>query len=388
MKSVSENIPVHRVQLPASKSISNRLLMLKYSCFRQLQLHGLSTSEDTRLLQRLLEKISVADATAGRVELDVGNCGTAFRFLLPYLSLKSGKWRLVGSERMCARPIRPLADVLRVWGADIRLPDSGSLPLEITGCDLHPVDIFVDISQSSQFLSALLLSLPALHKDVCLRYDVSASSVSYIQTTLQLMQDLGMDIRDRSGEIIYSASSSELKKTDCTVEGDWSAAAFWWAWTALQPAPYRLLVEHLADTGCQADAKIYRLLSSWGIRTRFTEEGAWVEKMHPLHLPGNFVFDGRNCLDLVPLLSVLCHLLDIPHVFTGVENLKLKESNRSEAVQANLLSASAGPPFFFHSYNDHRIVMAFTLFAALGKVSFDYPECVVKSYPAFWEQFR
>ena len=388
MKSFPENIPVHRVQVPASKSISNRLLMLKYSAIPQLQLHNLSASDDTCLLQSLLEKIQVAAAEGEWVELDVDNCGTAFRFLLPYLSQKKGKWRVVGTERMCRRPIRPLVDVLRGWGAEIRMPETGSLPLEIIGRELHPSDAFVDISQSSQFLSALLLLLPSLQQDICLRYDPQAPSVSYLQMTLQLMRNLGFDISCKAGEIRYRTASSLPGKMDLTVERDWSSAAFWWAWAALQPVPYRLFIEGLADTGCQADAVMHRLLSLWGVQTHFTENGVWIEKTQPLHLPQHFAFDGRNCLDLIPLLSVLCHLLEIPYVFTGVDNLQLKESDRIAAVKTNLRLAADGSPYVFRSFGDHRIVMAFSLFSAFGKVTFDHPEAVSKSYPAFWEQFK
>lgn len=388
MKCIQENMPLHAVEVPVSKSISNRLLMLKYSCFPQLRLYGLSNADDTRLLQNLLEKINAVASEGEVVELNVHNCGTAFRFLLPYLSQKKGRWRVVGSERMLYRPIQPLVEVLRAWGAEIILPDSGSFPLEIIGQRLHPTDVSVNICQSSQFLSALLLSLPSMRQDVCLHYDAAAPSVSYLQLTVKLMQEMGMHITDNAGEICFFASSSVLNKTEWTVERDWSSAAFWWAWAALQPSPYRLFIAGLSDTGFQADAVIHRLLSSWGLQSRFTEGGAWVEKTHPLQLPVHFVFDGRNCLDLIPLLTVLCHLLEIPHQFIGVENLKLKESDRVNALQLNLQEASSGPPFHFRSFSDHRIVMAFTLFSVLGKVRFDHPEVVSKSYPCFWEQFR
>lgn len=388
MKSQTENIPVHRVQVPASKSLSNRLLMLKYSAFHQLQLHNLSASDDTRLLQSLLEKIRDSHPEGEIVELDVENCGAAFRFILPYLSQKKGRWRIVGTERMCQRPIQPLVDVLRGWGAEIRMSESGSLPMEITGRELHPADAFVDISQSSQFLSALLLLLPSLQQDICLHYNPQAASVSYLRMTVEVMRQSGLEIRDRNGVIRYRAASSVSEKMDLTVERDWSSAAFWWAWAALQPVPYRLFIEGLADTVCQADAVMHRLLSFWGLQTHFTEAGTWVEKLQPLHLPQHFAFDGRNCLDLIPLLEVLCHLLEIPHVFTGVENLQLKESDRIAAVKTNLRLAADGPPYVFRSFGDHRIVMAFSLFSAFGKVTFDHPEAVSKSYPAFWEQFR
>ena len=199
---IHEHIPV--VAVPASKSVCNRLLMLQHTAFPSLRLTGLSESADTRLLQSLLERITCSSRKSGLVELDVRNCGTAFRFLLPFLAGREGAWRIVGDERLRQRPILPLVELLRGWGADIRMPEEGSVPLEISGNpDLQPQSAFVDIGGSSQFLSALLLSLPAFGKEVSFRYAPDAASASYLRMTVGLMQALGLQVTASEGEVRY-----------------------------------------------------------------------------------------------------------------------------------------------------------------------------------------
>lgn len=401
---IQEHIPV--VSVPGSKSVSNRLLMLRQTAVPGLHISNLSDSDDTRLLQRLLESAGSSQAGDGFVELDVCNCGTAFRFLLPYLSHKKGRWRVVGDERLRQRPIRPLVELLRSWGADIRMPDAGSLPLEICGNpDLHPQSSQVDLSESSQFLSALLLLLPALKRPVTLRYAPVSASASYIRMTVGVMRSLGLSVDDSAGEISFDPFQVASPPSQCHVEGDWSAAAFWWAWAALQPAPFAVRAGSLSDSGLQGDADIVSLLEPWGVRTSFVGDVALIEKRTDVQLPSLFRIDGRNCMDLVPLLTVLCLLSGVPAEFSGVGNLRLKESDRVEALCSNLFEYAsitfsdgrlrmtplqparlAGARF--RSFGDHRVVMAMNLFSAFSPVVFDCPEVVSKSYPDYWRQFE
>ena len=394
------------VTVPGSKSVSNRLLLLQRTAAPRLRISNLSDSDDTRLLQRLLERVDSSQEGDGIVELDVRNCGTAFRFLLPYLSYKKGRWRLVGDERLRQRPIVPLVELLRSWGADIRMPDNGSLPLEICGNpELHPQSSQVDLSESSQFLSALLLLLPALKQPVTLRYAPDSASATYIRMTVGVMRSLGLSVEDSAGEISFDPFPAASPPSQWCVEGDWSAAAFWWAWAALQPAPFTLRAGYLSDSGLQGDADIVSILEPWGIRTSFEGDVALIEKRTVFQLPSLFRIDGRNCLDLVPLLAVLCLLSGIPAELSGVGNLRLKESDRVEALCANLseyayITFSDGtlrmtplqPAGFagtrFRSFGDHRIVMALNLFSAFSPVAFDTPEVVSKSYPDYWRQFE
>ena len=398
----SDSIPV--VTVPASKSISNRLLLLRRTALPGLRIASLSDADDTLRLRRLLMR-TLHPSYKSFVDLDVGNCGTAFRFLLPYLAQLPGRWRLVGDERLAHRPIRPLVELLRGWGAEIALPGNGSLPVEITGSQLlHPRSEWVDVSESSQFLSALLLTAPVWGKRLCFRYDRDSSSASYLRMTVGLMRSLGFPLRDGPGLVEYNPPVAGSCRRYWRVDGDWSSAAFWWAWTALQEPHSALYVSGLAESGLQPDACIHRLLSTWGLHTTFSSGGAFVEKVYPLQLPEHFRMDARNCIDLVPLMSVLCLLLRVPCTFDGVANLQAKESRRADALRVNLqemasLTFSEGrltvlplwerlpESCLFRSFGDHRIVMALNLFSAFTRVRFDDPDAVTKSYPDFWRQF-
>ena len=392
------------VTVPGSKSVSNRLLLLQRTAVPRLCISNLSDSDDTRLLQRLLERVDSSQEGDGIVELDVRNCGTAFRFLLPYLSYKKGRWRFVGDERLRQRPIRPMVELLRSWGAEIRLPEEGSIPIEVIGNPaMQPQSAWVDVAQSSQFLSALLLLLPALKQPVTFRYAPESASASYLRMTVGLMRELGLHVTESDGVIDYKPGFLSVPPAVWRVEGDWSAAAFWWAWAALQPAPFALMVRGVEAPSWQGDACIHRLMETLGLCTTFTAEGALVEKTAPLTMPESFHMDARDCLDLVPLLAVFCLLSGVPARFDGVANLRAKESDRVEALRENLspwadvtLEAGSlcllpnGNPLrekvAFRSFNDHRVVMALQLFSAFVTVSCDNPEAVSKSYPDFWEQ--
>ncbi|MBO4281880.1 MAG: hypothetical protein J5873_01620 [Bacteroidales bacterium] len=396
-------IPTFRVQVPTSKSVSNRLLMMQRTCGFHGELRQLSEAGDTRLLQALLRRMDEA-SEEGLTVLDVRNCGTAFRFLLPYAAACKGRWRIVGEERLRQRPIRPLVEVLRRWGVQITMPETGSFPIDIVGNPaLRPCDTLVDVSESSQFLSALLLVLPMLHQPVRLRYAADAASMPYVRLSVRLLQQCGLHLRHTEGEIAYQPSETSAFSNDWVVPADWSSAAFWWAWVAVQPAPVRVELPGLSDSDVQADAVVHRRMEAWGVHTSFTPWGAVVEKRGDLILPSRLRWDGRDCLDLVPLMVVCGVLLQRPAVFTGIGNLRHKESDRVEALRANLRGLAAfrrcadtlsvrplahsAREFAFSSFQDHRVVMSLALFSVLGKVRFDHPETVAKSYPGFWEQF-
>lgn len=394
--------PTVRVQVPTSKSISNRLLMMQHTCGLKGALLQLSEADDTRLLQSLLQRIDAASAD-GQTELHVHDCGTAFRFLLPYLALRKGHWRIVGDGRMRQRPIRPLVEALQGWGAQITMPETGSLPIDIVGTpSLHPCDTFVDVSESSQFLSALLLALPMLKTPVRLRYAKDAASMPYVRMTVGLLQQCGLRLRQTEGEISYQPVERLNVSRNWIVPADWSSAAFWWAWTAVCPTALRVEIPGLYDSDIQADAEVHRRMEPWGIHSFFTPQGAVVEKRGALSLPSRIYWEGRDCLDLVPLMLVCTLLLQRPAVFGGVGNLQFKESDRVEALRANLrgiasfrkmsdrlyvrpLDVSARE-YAFSAFRDHRVVMSLSLFSSMAKPHFDHPEVVSKSYPGFWEQ--
>ncbi len=392
------------VRVPVSKSLSNRLLMLR-TLIPEWKVYGLSDADDTRLLGALLQRVEAQ--TAGEpLCLDVQNCGTAFRFLLPYLANRPGHWVLTGSERMKVRPIRPLIDVLKLWGADVELPPTGSLPLRIYGKPLQPCDVSVDISESSQFLSALLLLLPSFEKEVRITYSQeTAVSLPYVQMTISLMRHVGFNVEICEGEVHYRPSSIRYPLPETPVEGDWSSAAFWWVWTALQPNAFQMRVQDLAPSILQPDAAIQSILAPWGVSAHFDESGALLEKKRPLHMPFLWDWDASNNPDLLPLMVVFCVLSGTKAVCRKADFLKGKESDRIAALKYNLsafasfemrgrdlwlspMSSSWPETLSFKGFSDHRIVMALSLFALFRPVRITDRESVSKSYPEFWEQWE
>lgn len=420
------------VSLPTSKSISNRLLMLKHIFSLPLQIEALSDADDTKVLKSLLETIK----TDGNL-LDVSNCGTAFRFLLPYLAWKKGEWLIIGDRRMAERPIDPLVSELELWGAKIEKPDCNVLELEktrraflsanlpqtapisdnkvpllhITGAVLHPRDLYVDLSQSSQFLSALMMAAPLSENPVTFYFQPRIHSMPYLKMTAAIMLQLGFQVEMGMDKVTVFPfkNNSEIcniaEKTRLRVASDWSSAAFWWVWASLQPTEYCLRVNGIQFDDNQADSCVVSLLEPFGVSTVFDDNGALVEKKAVLHLPEKLCFDANDSPDLVPLIVSMCCLKQIPALVKNVENLRYKESDRILALKGNLDRwmdfsmeendlilaplSKPKPPFCFDSYMDHRITMALALFVTLqSDLRITDRDVVSKSYPSFWQQLE
>lgn len=380
--------------------------MLKQTAMPDLEINELSNCDDTLLLKRAMDKIRASDRSEPTL-IDVGNCGTAFRFLLPYLSSISGIWKIISAERMKKRPVKPLIEVLRSFGANITISEVDTSLLTIKGNPkLNPVSSFVDISESSQFLSSILLSLPLWKKNLEFTYKVDSASVSYLKMTVILMQKFGIQIYmdDKKGYINYKYSNLDFVRNRTYMEKDWSSAAFWWVWAALSKSPLKLFLKGLQNSEMQSDVCVQTLFSKLGVKSMFKSDGTIIEKKSDFTESGFFEMDGRNNLDLIPLLVVYCILKRIISIYRGVGTLEFKESKRISALCSNLsgfanftfdngdLKVEPLPYFLPHNiyvktYSDHRIAMSMALFYALGvDVKFDEYSVVSKSYPDFWQQ--
>ena len=394
------------LNVPSSKSISNRLLLLKQTYNPNLNILNLSTTDDTQLLLQLISKIKTANMEE-ITELNTENCGTAFRFLCAFLCFQKGKWLLTGNNAMKNRPVKGLVDVLTSCGAIIRYTEKeGFPPLEIKGLDgLHVKDVLtIDSQKSSQFVSAILLILPLLKKDITILFDKNTSSVSYLQMTIALMQHVGINISCQDNCIKYSYTIASQQTQNVMVESDWSAAAYWFAWAALHPNS-TVFINKLQKSNLQVDKIIEDIVKQCGVEVNYQKEGVSLRKTSNKK-PLNFHFDARSCLDLVPTLVVLCCGLNIKATITGIENLVYKESNRLAAliselekiadiqyVENNLLISSSEKQNdfipHFQTYNDHRLAMSFALFIGIfPEILIENPDCVSKSYPEFWENLE
>ena len=385
------------VQLPASKSISNRALILNALSYSPYDIQNLSDCDDTEVMVRALNSDSR--------DFDIKAAGTAMRFLTAFLSKIVGEWTITGTERMKNRPIKLLVDALNSLGARIEyMEKEGYPPLRIFGSALQGGEISLAGGVSSQYISALLMIAPLMEKGLTLHLEGNIISRPYINLTLQLMEQFGVKAI-WNGQTI-KILPQEYKPIRFTVESDWSAASYWYSIMALSKnAEIELL--GLFKNSLQGDAAGAKLFAQLGVGTAFTDRGV------VLKYNGNavkkLIYNFVNEPDLAQTFVVTCVLLNIPFRFTGLQSLKIKETDRIEALKTELrklgylltdsndsilewngerCEPEADP--IIATYEDHRMAMAFAPAALVlpkGLKVAD-PEVVTKSYPAYWEDLR
>ena len=381
------------ITLPASKSESNRALMIAaYGGFAP-DFQNLSDSKDTMILDSVLRGLSSIDSFGNDIEgnpriIDIADCGAAARFLTTYLACHEGDWILTGTERMRQRPIAPLVEALRKLGADIQYVENQyCLPLKIKGNPISGGKVALDMSQSSQFASSLLLAAPMLLQGLELELLGELNSLPYLNMTLNMMCHFSAQA-ERWGRMVI-VKPQPYQKRSFTVEPDWTAASYWYEMAAFsEECEIRLhdLVGPSTGSGTsniQGDSIIAEWMQQLGVGT-FAEDKAIVLRKIPYEkCPLSFDFSQHP--DLYPTIAATCAGLQIEAHFTGLENLTLKESDRVVVMETELAKLGHRPVRFC-SHNDHRVVMALAPLSILvGDVSFDRPEVVEKSYPKFWE---
>ena len=375
------------VVLPASKSESNRALMIAaYGGFAP-DFQNLSDSNDTRVLAEALRKTQ-----SGASIIDIADCGTAARFMTTYMACHEGEWLLTGTERMKQRPILPLVKSLRELGADIQYVEKeGCLPLRIIGKAILGGKVQIEMYQSSQFASSMLLAAPMWPKGLEMDLIGELTSLPYLEMSLAMMRHFGAEV-ERNGRKI-SVKPKPYQSNSFVAGGDWSAASYWYEMAALSeeceirlyglasPSTLRQ-AQGSGTSSLQGDVVIVDWMRQLGVGT-FVEKDAIVLRKIPFERHP-VCFDFAAHPDLYPTMAATCAGLNVDASFTGLDNLALKESDRVGAMQAEL-SKLCSHPLQFSSHNDHRIVMALAPLALLyGPISFDYPEVVEKSYPGFW----
>ena len=387
------------VVLPASKSESNRALMIAAYGGFDPDFRNLSDSHDTKVLMNALDSLPFLDSRRRTIPhwndikvmpqiVDIVDCGTAARFLTTYFACHKGDWLLTGTERMKQRPMIPIVDALRGLGADIQYVDKeGCLPLRIVGKPISGGKVTVDMSQSSQFASSLLLAAPMWPQGLEMELIGELSSLPYLEMTLTMMQHFGAKI-EQSDRMI-KVLPKHYHSMDFEIEADWSAASYWYEMAALsEECEIRLhgLVGPSTSSGTsslQGDVVIVDWMRQLGVGT-FVEDKVVVLRKIPFE-KRPLCFDFSAHPDLYPTMAATCAGLGLEARFLGLDNLHLKESDRVEAMQTELAKLSQYPVHFC-AHNDHRIVMALAPLSMLvGPVHFDHPEVVEKSYPKFWE---
>jgi len=384
--------------LPASKSIVNRLLIIEALSGKKILTPDEISCDDAKVLSQVLfEKTNIKN---------IKNSGTAMRFLTAFLSVKSGEWIIEGSKRMEKRPILELIEVLRSIGADIEfLKNKESLPIKITGKKLTGGKVEIDASQSSQFVSALMLIAPTLKNGLEIVMQ-NPTSFPYILLTKKVMEDCGIDVQLIDNHIFIKKQKYNLKKQ--AIESDWSSAAFWYAFLAVSNLN-KLKLCRLFENSYQPDNKVVEMFENLGIETNYSKNHIIIQKTNSFIQKMNnfmckkFEYDFKNTPDLVPVMVALCCLLGVKFNFSGIKNLRIKESDRIQALVTEMekcgyiLQQSENSilwngkknevktPVAINSHNDHRIAMAFTLVNHKMDLKILDKKCVNKSYPNFWK---
>lgn len=385
------------IDLPTSKSISNRALILKALAMDAEPINNLSDCDDTNVMLDALAKNH-----SGLI--DVKAAGTSMRFLTAFLSHQPGDWVITGTERMKERPINILVDALTSLGARIEyLGKIGYPPLQIKGTAMEGGHIHLSGAVSSQFISALLMIAPSMRKGLVIHLEGNIISKPYIKLTLGMMKEFGVNAR-WEGNTIY-ISPDIYKPTSYTVEGDWSAASYWYSIMALADKAEIELIG-LFKNSMQGDAKVAELFVDLGVETEFTDKGVLLRKTGKM--VKKMFHDFVNEPDLAQTFVVTCCMLNIPFLFTGLQSLKIKETDRIEAMKTEMEKlgfvitdrensimewegerciAEENP--VIATYHDHRMAMAFAP-AALKMESLDVadPQVVTKSYPSFWDDLQ
>lgn len=391
------------VQVPASKSLSNRALMIKayLNHDSRVQLDNLSNGTDCKIMQ---SNVTTYSNYTEPIVLNCADAGTVFRFMLPLLaSAENKRFTLTGTKRLLQRPIMPLVEALRALGASIDL--NTDLSLSIEGRRLRGGKVQIDASQSSQFVSALCLLAPTLPGGLSIETTGQRVSFPYIRMTLDVMGHFGVHYREENNTLIIPEQAYEAKAY--RIENDWSSAAFYYA-MGLFCKQLDLFLPGLTPNSIQGDSYVSRIATQLGIQSTFSEQGVRIQKLvaAPLEERKALCIDYTDYPDLAVPFIVACAVL-FPEVrSTGIHHLNLKESERLQALQIELkklgytlqyhegvLSCLHERTDFKHSlfnlstYHDHRLAMAFSMLAFTGKVIvIDDAACVRKSFPQFWGQ--
>ena len=390
-------------RLPASKSESNRALILQ-ALAGGGELHNLSAANDTVLMRKLLAQAATAEV------FDAEDAGTVMRFFTAYLALAGRPATLTGTARMQQRPIGVLVEALRQLGARIDYAgQAGFPPLRLQGRtpqparpDGHPSELAVRGDLSSQYISALLMVGPALPNGLRLRLTGKVGSRPYIRLTLSLMRHFGADCRDL-GQYV-EVRPQPYQPASYTVEADWSAASYAYALVALAPAGSWLLLPGLRRHSWQGDQAIVSIMQHLGVATEYLADD--VVRLSQTTVSQGFTQDFTDCPDLAQTVAVAAVALGVPATFTGLESLRIKETDRIAALQTELANfgatlTDAGEGRFevrsggfavasqaVATYHDHRMAMAFAPLALRGKIIIEAPAVVRKSFPTFWDELK
>ena len=387
---------IEKIVISGSKSESNRLLILQ-ELFPEISIENLSDSDDSIHLQHAL---STEVST-----IDIGHAGTAMRFLVGYFASKqNSEVILTGSERMQQRPIGILVEALRDLGADISYEENeGYPPVRIKGKAITKNNVQINGNVSSQYISSLILMGTHLAKGVTIELMGKITSIPYINMTLSLLNQLGISTHFE-GNIIQVLPAKQLQKQTVVVESDWSSASYFYAVAAFSEVGSEIQLSAYKKESLQGDSCLAEIYTHFGVETVFDQNTITLKKVSASE-SGLLTLDLKNAPDIAQTIAVTCFGLGVTCHLTGLHTLKIKETDRLEALEAELKKLGASISITNESlslstsevmheniaiktYNDHRMAMAFAPLAFKVPIAILDAEVVSKSYQKFWKDMQ
>ncbi|MEJ1222568.1 3-phosphoshikimate 1-carboxyvinyltransferase [Sediminicola sp. 1XM1-17] len=385
------------IKITGSKSESNRLLLLQ-ALFPNIDIANISNSDDAQVMQKGL-KISEG-------EVDIHHAGTAMRFLTAYFATQAGKEVvLTGSQRMTERPIKVLVEALQHLGADISYVDNeGYPPIRIKGKTIQKSNVSLPADISSQYISALLLIAPSLENGLELELIGKITSVPYIKMTLSLLTQAGI-ANSFEGNTIRVQAKKEVPAMKMVVESDWSSASYFYSIVALCDLGTEITLSSYKKNSLQGDSVLAEIYTQFGVETTFEGHSVCLKKNREIPSGSSISLDLANAPDIAQTIAVTCFGLGMACHLEGLHTLKIKETDRLEALKAELtkLGASIGvtdksltlesskdikKDVAIDTYNDHRMAMAFAPLALKQSLWVNDAGVVSKSYPDFWNDLK
>lgn len=394
------------VKLPASKSVSNRLLIIQYLMQQSFDIENLSECNDTRNLIAAISQIKAKEMNqkGDFIVVDVGEAGTSYRFLTALLAGLPGNYELRGSEKLMKRPMKELLYALSNLGAVIE-SNNGEGPLKINGASLKGGIISLDASTSSQFISAILLIAPYFKEGLHLELSGKIVSLEYIKMTINLMKIFGaqVDFVNNYIQVNYSPYQTDIKSY--VVESDWTAASYWYAMAVLAK-DCKISLKGLKEQSLQGDSILPHLFRIYGIGSKFNKEGLTISKLN--HEGFIHIYDFIDQPDLVQTFAFLNAALGLPIQVNNASNLVHKETDRIAALAKELKKIGAritltnyndfsienknpqlNESAVFETYQDHRMAMSAALLAMVfSEITIAHENVVSKSYPDFWKHLH
>ncbi len=403
LKNSKLETPNSKLKISGSKSETNRLLVLQ-ALYPNLVLENTSNSDDSEVM---LNALSITHHPSPITQtIDVHHAGTAMRFLTSYFAIQEGKEViLTGSARMKERPIKILVDALNQLGAEITYEEqTGFPPLRINGKKLSKSKVTLQANVSSQYISALLLIAPKLENGLELTLEGEITSVSYIKMTLALLNEIGVKTVFEDNTIKVKLHQLPITQHLISVESDWSSASYWYSIVALSDVGFQVTLSSYKENSLQGDSALVEIYKNFGVETIFKDKNITLHKVENLK-PTTLNMELNTCPDIAQTIAVTCFGLGMSCQLTGLQTLKIKETDRLEALKKELNklgaeiivtndylhlkpSTTINKNIRIATYQDHRMAMAFAPLAVKVPIIIEDAEVVSKSYPAFWEDVK